>query len=97
MLFGLRRIWFGSPFHPLGYILGTAYGESNSYWFPLFVAWLCKACLLRVGGLRTYRMGIPFFLGLAIGHFFMGGIFWPVFSLFLSGDVSRGYHMYFGG
>ena len=49
----------------------------NTLWFPLFVAWLLKALLLKLGGLRMYRTGIPFFLGLTIGHFFMAGISGP--------------------
>jgi len=97
VLYWLRQHWLGSPFHPLGFLLATAYGDASAMWFPLFVAWLLKACILRAGGLKLYRQGIPFFLGLAIGHFFMAGIFWPVFSLFIAPEASRAYHLYFGG
>ena len=93
----LRMSWLGSPFHPLGFLISTAYGDSSALWFPLFVAWLLKAALIRAGGLRMYRGGIPFFLGLTIGHFFMAGIFWPIFSLFLAPEASNAYHLYFGG
>ena len=96
-LYWLRLCWLGSPFHPLGFILGTAYGDSTPMWFPMFVAWISKATILRIGGLRMYRTGIPFFLGLTIGHFFMAGIFWPIFSLFLAPEASNAYHLYFGG
>jgi hypothetical protein len=96
-LYWLRLQWLGSPFHPLGFVLGTAYGDSSAMWFPLLIAWLLKACILKAGGLRLYRQGIPFFLGLTIGHFFMAGIFWPVFSLFVAPEASRAYHIYFGG
>jgi hypothetical protein len=93
----LRLRWIGSPFHPIGFLISTAYGDSSALWFPLFVAWMLKALLLKLGGLRMYRTGIPFFLGLTIGHFFMAGILWPVFSLFLAPEASRAYHIYFGG
>lgn len=97
-LYGLRMVWMGSPFHPLGFILATAYGESaNPMWFPMLVAWAAKAFLLRMGGLKLYRRGIPFFLGLAIGHFFMAGVFWPVLSLFIAPSASSAYPVYFGG
>jgi hypothetical protein len=66
-------------------------------WFPLLVAWFVKASLLRIGGLTFYRRGMPFFLGLAMGHFFMAGVFWPVLSLFLAPEASRAYPLYFGG
>lgn len=97
-LYWLRLRWLSSPFHPLGFILATAYGESgNPMWFPLLVAWFVKASLLRIGGLTFYRRGMPFFLGLAMGHFFMAGVFWPVLSLFLAPEASRAYPLYFGG
>lgn len=96
-LFWLRQQWLGSPFHPLGFLLATAYGDASAMWFPLFVAWLLKACILKMGGLKLFRQGIPFFLGLTIGHFFMAGIFWPILSLFIAPEASRAYHLYFGG
>jgi hypothetical protein len=92
----LRMRWVGSPFHPLGFLLGTAYGDSSAMWFPLFVIWGIKALILKYGGLKVYRQGIPFFLGLTIGHFFFAGVFWPVISLFI-GEDSSAYHIYFGG
>lgn len=92
----LRLRWVGSPFHPLGFLLGTAYGDSSAMWFPLLVTWGIKAFILKYGGLKLYRRGIPFFLGLTIGHFFFAGVFWPVLSLFI-GEASSAYHIYFGG
>jgi hypothetical protein len=95
-LAGLRHVWLGSPFHPLGFILATAYGDSPTMLFPLFIAWLLKWLLLRAGGLRLYRAGLPFFLGLIIGHFTLAGIVWPLFSLLISPEASAAYHLYFG-
>jgi len=77
--------------------LATAYGDSATCWFPLLIAWLLKATILRFGGLTYYRRGMPFFLGLAIGHFFLAGVFWPVFSLLIAREASQSYHLYFGG
>lgn len=93
----LRRSLVGMPLHPFGYILATAYGDEAVNFFPLFTAWLAKLVILRVGGLRLYRRGMPFFLGLIIGHFTIAGIFWPILSLFLSPEASRSYHLYLGG
>jgi hypothetical protein len=95
-LSGLRRLWFGSPFHPLGFILGTAYGDSTIFFFPLLIASLCKWALLHAGGLRLYREGTPFFIGLIVGHFGAAGIIWPIISLFIGREVSEGYQVYFG-
>jgi hypothetical protein len=85
------------PLHPLGFLIATAYGESLNCWFAMFVAWLLKAMILRFGGLPLYRKGIPFFLGLTIGHFFLAGIAWPVISLFIAPEASQSYHIYFAG
>jgi hypothetical protein len=93
----LRTLWVKSPFHPLGYILATAYGDHTTIFFPMLVAWSCKSLVLKLGGLPLYRKGIPFFLGLIIGHYLIGGILWPVLSLTLAPEASQSYHLYFGG
>jgi len=85
------------PLHPLGFVIATAYGESLNAWFPILVAWLLKALILRFGGLPLYRRGIPFFLGLTIGHFLLAGAVWPVISLFIAPEASQSYHIYFAG
>jgi hypothetical protein len=95
-LAALRHLWLGSPFHPLGFILATAYGDATPFFAPLFLAWLLKWLLLRFGGLHLYRAGLPFFLGLIIGHFAIAGLFWPFLSLLISPEASAGYHLYFG-
>lgn len=92
----LRRAWLSCPFHPLGFILGTAYGDSTIFFLSLFIAWLVKWSLLRAGGLRLYREGLPFFIGLIVGHFTVAGIVWPVISLFIGRDAAAAYQVYFG-
>ncbi|HHX40173.1 MAG TPA: hypothetical protein GX715_09435 [Armatimonadetes bacterium] len=87
----------GFPLHPLGFLLATAYGDHTTCFFPLFVAWLAKLIILKAGGLKLYRRGIPFFLGLIIGHFTLAGILWPLLSMLISPEASRSYHIFFGG
>ncbi|HCR16519.1 MAG TPA: hypothetical protein DIU35_03465 [Candidatus Latescibacteria bacterium] len=36
--------------------------------FSLFVAWVCKALILRLGGVTLYRQSQPFFVGLLVGY-----------------------------
>lgn len=93
----LRTLWVRCPFHPLGYVLATAYGDHSTFFFPMLMAWLCKATALKVGGLPVYRRFIPLFLGLIVGHYSLGGFFWPVFSLLLPVEARSAYHLYFGG
>ncbi len=96
LLMLLRQRMPGFPFHPLGFLMATAYQDSDNTWFPMLVAWLCKFIALRAGGLPLYRRGMPLFLGLAVGHFLFGGIFFPVLSLFLPHTVANAYHLIFG-
>jgi hypothetical protein len=97
ILAALRTRFPGDPFHPLGFILATSYGDSATFLFPAFMAWLSKSLILKIGGLKLYRRGIPFFVGLIVGHFFCGGLFWPVLSILIGPETSRAYHLYFGG
>lgn len=80
-----RFVWF--PFHPFGYCLGPL---MHLYWFPFLMAWAAKLVILRYGGLKLYRSAIPFFLGLVLGDYLIGGawsligIIWqlPVYGVF---------------
>jgi hypothetical protein len=92
----VRNVWLGSPFHPLGYLLATAYGDATPFFFPLFLAWSLKVLLLRVGGLALYRAALPLFIGLIVGHFSIAGVFWPLFSTLISPEASAGFHLAFG-
>lgn len=69
----MRRRFLGFPFHPVGYAVAGSWTMSWM-WFSIFLSWLVKYLLLRGGGLRLYRRGIPFFLGLMLGQFVSGSI-----------------------
>ena len=49
-------------------------------WFPIFISWLIKRLLLRHGGIAAYRRAIPFFFGLILGEYFIGGI-WNIYGV----------------
>ncbi len=87
----------GWPLHPLGFILATAYGDHNTAIFPMFVAWAAKAMIQKAGGLKAYRKGVPFFIGLIAGHFFWAGVVWPIIAVAIGPERSGGYHIFFGG
>jgi len=67
-------VWW--PFHPAGYALAFSFAMEY-FWVPVFLAWLCKAVILRYGGINAYRAGIPFFLGLILGDYTMGSL-WAI-------------------
>ncbi|UCH36204.1 MAG: hypothetical protein JSV65_07585 [Armatimonadota bacterium] len=88
-----RRLLIGFPFHPLGYAVGTAYG--GLVWGPFFMVWLLKVIILKSGGMRLYRSAIPFFLGLALGHFFTAGVIWGLLGAY-GGEAFWTYGVWFG-
>jgi hypothetical protein len=61
-----RFVWW--PFHPVGYALSCTF-TPQWLWCPLFVVWLCKVLILRYGGVRLYRRGIPLAVGLILGDY----------------------------
>ena len=75
---GRRFLWW--PFHPLGYAVTQGDWAIKFLWFPLFLSWLAKRILLKHGGIRMYRQAVPFFLGLILGDFVIGGI-WSIIGL----------------
>jgi hypothetical protein len=64
------------PFHPVGYALAGTY-TMVWLWCPIMVGWLIKWIILRYGGLKSYRMAYPFFIGLILGDY-VAGSFWAI-------------------
>jgi hypothetical protein len=89
----LRLRFTGFPIHPLGYAMASCFGETM--WFSFLVVWLVKTLMLRYGGMLLYRKTVPFFLGLALGHFFVAGVVWGLVGAF-SGEAVQGYPVFFG-
>ena len=61
-----RFVWF--PFHPAGYVLSNT-GTMYWLWCPFLVAWILKTLIIRYGGIKGYRIALPFFLGLVLGDY----------------------------
>lgn len=93
LLWMLQLRFAGFPFHPLGYAMTCSYGDL--LWGPFFVVWALKSLALRYGGMRFYRQSIPFFLGFALGHLAIAGVFWGLVGGF-SGEAVKGYQVFFG-
>ena len=74
LLLFMRYRFFWWRVHPLGYAMATPWGP-HALWFSIFLGWLCKFFILRLGGLRTYRTLRALFLGVVIGEAVMAGIF----------------------
>jgi hypothetical protein len=80
LLLLLRSVTLRSLIHPLGFVLANTNGWL--IWWPCFVAWAAKTAILKVGGIRLYQRAVPLFLGLALGHYFVGGVVWGTLSVF---------------
>ncbi len=63
----LRHTFYWWPLHPIGLALvGAELVRRTSS--TLFLAWLTKLLMLRVGGQAVYQRSFPFFLGLLVGY-----------------------------
>lgn len=65
--------------HPAGFLVSSSWAM-YMLWFSLFLGWLVKAPLLHYGGIRVYRLLLPFFLGLILGDC-LNAIVWTVIGL----------------
>jgi hypothetical protein len=74
-----RFLWW--PFGPIGLAMGSTWAMDHMY-FSIFIGWLCREAALRGGGLRWYRGGLPYFLGLLLGEGIFGGcaVLWGMFT-----------------
>jgi len=72
----MRRRFLWWPFHPVGYLLSGTWSVDN-IWMPLFISWMAKLLLTKYGGIKAYRKAVPFFAGLILGQFTIGGI-WSI-------------------
>ena len=87
----MRQNFLWWPFHPLGFVVSHG-SVMNGIWFTIFLAWMIKAVILKYGGVTYYRKIQPFFLGLALGHIVVGGV-WLVIDGF-TGMVGNRIHLY---
>ncbi len=69
----ISHVWW--PWHPVGYALSFSTRTVHWIWFPALLGWVFKVALIKYGGLNLYRRTLPFFLGLILGDFFIGGVF----------------------
>ena len=75
------------PLHPVG-LLFVYSSIGLRLVVSLFLGWLIKSLILRYGGNRAYRAGIPFFLGIMFGEIFANA-FWtlvPVLQILFGAD-----------
>ena len=81
----MRFLWW--RLHPTGYAVSGTWAM-NHFWLSIFASWLAKAIILRHGGLKSHRRAIPFFLGVILGDFVIGGL-WSIIGIGLHKSMYR--------
>jgi len=71
MMCRYRFPWW--PIHPAGLAVGLTHPTFH-VWFSIFIAWLIKVIVLKMGGISLYRRTRPFFLGMILGAFTTAGV-----------------------
>ena len=71
LVFTLALLWVKLqfhwwPLHPVAFPIALS-STVQSLRLAIFATWLCKALLLRYGGLKAHRQALPLFLGLVAG------------------------------
>jgi len=72
-----RFVWW--PFHPIAYAIAADW-TTGLIWLPLLIGWAIKGLILRYASPKAYRNARPFFLGLILGEFAVGG-FWSLLAM----------------
>jgi hypothetical protein len=80
-LMAMKRRFLWWQFHPIGYAVTQGDWAITFIWFPIFVSWLLKLCILKYGSIKMHRKAIPIFFGLILGDFIIGAI-WGLIGLF---------------
>ncbi|MDP7253927.1 MAG: hypothetical protein QGF00_30275 [Planctomycetota bacterium] len=63
----------GLPFHPIGLAVSSSW-SMHLVWLPIFIGWFCKTTIVKYTGGSGYRRCLPFFMGLIVGDYIVGGL-----------------------
>ena len=83
----LRHTFPWWPLHYVGFVVGDSWVMGRAWW-SVFLGWLAKLIVMRMGGAEAYRRYMPIFLGMLFGQLMCGG-FWMVWDFF--NDVVKDY------
>jgi hypothetical protein len=78
----MRLMYTGWLLHPIGYLMLETFPGVH-LWFSIFVGWLIKSLIVRLGGAQLYIAAKPLFLGLIVGESLAAG-FWLIVAIVLS-------------
>jgi hypothetical protein len=75
-----QRTLFWWPVHPVGFIICSV-TWTDQLVVSIFLAWLAKLLVVKVGGGSLYRRARRFFLGMILGQFTVAGV-WAIIDTF---------------
>jgi len=87
----LRHRFPGWPLHPIGFAIMETLAIRRTI-FSIFLVWLTKLILFRVGGIQLYRRGQPLFLGILVGFVLGVAISAVVDTLWFPGEGHSVHH-----
>jgi len=67
------------PIHPVGFLICSVWW-TDVLWLTIFLGWLIKLIVVKIGGNRLLRKARWFFLGVILGQFSVAGV-WAIFDL----------------
>jgi hypothetical protein len=82
MLMRMRFSWWF--IHPIGFTVASVVQVRRAM-LSIFLGWLVKTVIIRLGGLALFQKAKPFFIGLILGHAAGAGVGALVDTLFFSG------------
>jgi len=77
--------------HPIGFSIASV-GQVQWTVLSLFVAWMVKTLIIRIGGLALFERAKPLFVGMVVGHFMGAGFSFLIDAIWFEG---QGHSLYF--
>jgi len=74
------------PVSPIGFVVAAG-GPARNAFFPVFLAWLLKTILIRVGGVRLYQAVQPLMIGIMVGYVLGAAVAILVDFLYFRGSI----------
>ena len=69
-LTAMRYYFPAWPIHPIGFAIAGS-NVVRVVTFSIFLAWLAKVIILRIGGVSMYKRAQPLFIGILVGYTMM--------------------------
>ncbi len=74
------------PISPIGFVVAAG-GPARNAFFPVFLAWLLKTILIRIGGVRLYQSAQPLMIGIMVGYVLGSAVAIVVDLLYFPGSI----------